>query len=156
MFQQNILNQDFNLFPARMGLDAENLLPTQKRFKGHGGESQDIFQIMRRIIYFDRQRRKAIMEGTLRDIEHFPKFNEDFFNIRRSQSQIQNSMGDPSIVSNGVQHALSKMQKLTAMFGELMTEQDSDLNRFIRAENTRMLQAHGNSNKIYEKVPVCG
>ncbi len=63
------------------------------------------------------------MEGTLRDIEHFPKFNEDFFNIRRSQSQsLSHVMGDPSIVTNGVQHALSKMQKLTSMFGDLMTE----------------------------------
>lgn len=123
-----------------MGLDAENLLPTSKKFKSHTGENLDIFCTMKRVIFFDRQRRKAIMEGTLRDIEHFPKFTEDLFNLRRSQSQNPSQvMGDPSIVSNGVQHALSKMQKLTAMFGELMTEQDSDLNRFIQAENTRML-----------------
>jgi hypothetical protein len=83
-----------------MGLDPVFAMPTQKRFKGAGlgpdGEQYDFFLIMKKVIHMDRMRRKAVMEGKLRDIEHLGKFNEEmlFGGVRRSN--------DPSIVTNGV------------------------------------------------------
>ena len=62
-----------------MGLDPEHAVPIQKRFKGSDGETWDFFLIMKKVIQLDRVRRKAIMDGRLKDIEHFSKFTEELF-----------------------------------------------------------------------------
>ena len=67
---------------------------------------------MKKVIQLDRVRRKAIMEFKLKDIEHFSKFTEELFTSGMRKSRQQEVSGDPSIISNGVQHALQKIQKL--------------------------------------------
>jgi hypothetical protein len=52
------------------------------------------------------------MEGKLKDIEHFSKFTEELFTSGMRKYRQQEVSGDPSIISNGVQHALQKIQKL--------------------------------------------
>jgi hypothetical protein len=58
--------------------------------------------IMKKVIQFDRIRRKAIIEGKLRDIEHLQKFTEELFSNGLRKSRQQEITGDPSIISNGV------------------------------------------------------
>lgn len=58
--QQHLLQVDFNLNPPRHGLDPA------------AATKGEFFSLMRKIVHFDRMRRQAIMEGRLRDIEHFP------------------------------------------------------------------------------------
>lgn len=55
---------------------------------------------MKKVITLDRARRRGIMEGRLKDIENFPKLNEDFFMDRKSS--LNAGHNDKSIVSNGI------------------------------------------------------
>jgi hypothetical protein len=64
---------------------------------------------MKKVIQLDRVRRKAIMDGRLKDIEHFSKFTEELFASGMRKSRQQEVSGDPSIITNGVQHALQKI-----------------------------------------------
>jgi hypothetical protein len=49
------------------------------------------------------------MDGRLKDIEHFSKFTEELFASGLRKSRQQEVSGDPSIITNGVQHALQKI-----------------------------------------------
>lgn len=75
-FQQMILEYDFSLSLKRYGLGEENIVARKRSVKGtpmHDVGSADYYNVMRKVINLDRQRKRAIQEGSLQDEELFAK-----------------------------------------------------------------------------------
>jgi hypothetical protein len=79
------------------------------------------------------------MEGRLKDIENFPKLNEEFFITRKSSLNTATGHNNQSIVSNGIQSTVMKMQRLTSMIQDMLRSDGQELNAFFQAEYTNMM-----------------